>query len=200
MEQSTKTPSAEELLRKIQELEKRQSQLKQKISKLMLSGNLKEPEPLAMKLTEAQYFNIMQSLGQALHIYDIDFRIIFWSRGAENLYGFTPDEVYGKTPTELLVEPKDASLCDDLLERSLKGETWTGEFPIKNKKGERFVVIATNTPFRDEIRGIIGGLCISSDSRPYHARKPAKPGFDSPQPLQISIASKISNLVSISYN
>lgn len=78
MEQSTKTPSAEELLRKIQELEKRQSQLKQKISKLMLSGNLKEPEPLAMKLTEAQYFNIMQSLGQALHIYDIDFRIIFW--------------------------------------------------------------------------------------------------------------------------
>ncbi|CAH1454630.1 unnamed protein product [Lactuca virosa] len=196
MEQSTKTPSAEELLRKIQELEKRESQLKQKISKLMLSGNLKEPEPLSMKLTEAQYFNIMQSLGQALHIYDIDFRIIFWSRGAENLYGFTPDEVYGKTPTKLLVEPKDASLCDDLLERSLKGETWTGEFPIKNKKGERFVVIATNTPFRDEIRGIIGGLCISSDSRPYHARKPAKPGFDSPQPLQISIASKISNLAS----
>ncbi|KAI3512373.1 hypothetical protein L1887_19688 [Cichorium endivia] len=138
----------------------------------MLSGNRKEPEPLAMKLTEAQ------------------------NPGAENLYGFTPREAYGKTPTELLVEPKDASLCDDLLERSLKGETWTGEFPIKNKKGERFVVIATNTPFRDESRRILGGLCVSSDSRPYHARKPAKLGFESQQPLQSSFVSKIANLAS----
>ncbi|KAL4589632.1 hypothetical protein LXL04_002540 [Taraxacum kok-saghyz] len=78
MEKSTKMPSTDELLRKIRVLEACQSHLKQKISKPMLSGNRKEPEPLAMKLTEEP-------------------------RCTEDLYGYRPDEAYGKTPTELQV-------------------------------------------------------------------------------------------------
>lgn len=211
MEENTKTPSAEELLRKIQELEKLQSHLKQKISKLMLSGNQKKPEhqwsnssygelklrfmePLDMKLTESQFLNIIQSMDQAVHIYGLNLRIIFWNRAAEKLYGYTSAEAYGKTPTELVVESKDGSLSDYLLERTVNGETWSGEFPIKSKKGERFVIIATNSPFRNENRGLIGGMCVSSASSPYHVRS----HIDSQQPLQTSIASKISNLVSIS--
>ncbi|KAI3512375.1 hypothetical protein L1887_19690 [Cichorium endivia] len=223
MVKSTKPPSAEELLRKIQDLEKRQSHLKQKISKLNLSSNLKKPEhqwsnskyphqaiggpggapelqtiePVAMKLTETQYFNIIQSTSQAIHIFGRDLRIIFWNRAAENLYGFTPAEACGKIVTELVVEPKDASIANYLLERTVNGETWAGEFPITNKRGEKFVVIATNTPYRDETGGLLGGMCISSDSRPYHARKPAKLGFNFQQPLQMSLASKISNLVKL---
>ena len=95
------------------------------------------------------------------------------------------------------MDPKDASLSDYLLERTVKGETWSGEFPIKHKKGERFVIIATNSPVRNEMGGLVGGMCVSSDSSSYHGRKPARLGFDSQQPLQSSIGSKISNLVSI---
>ncbi|KAI3512377.1 hypothetical protein L1887_19692 [Cichorium endivia] len=223
MERTTKTPSVEELLRKIQELEKCQSHLKQKMAKFMLSGNRKKTEhpssnsayphqaiggpggalklrvmePLAMKLTETQYFNIIQSMDQGVHIYGLDLRVIFWNRAAEKLYGYTAAEAYGKTPTELVVEPKDASLSDYLLERTVRGETWSGEFPIKNKKGERFVIIATNSPIRNETIGLLGGMCVSSDASPYRARKPARLGFDSQQPQQTSIASKISNLASM---
>nr|KAJ0225584.1 hypothetical protein LSAT_V11C100017380 [Lactuca sativa] len=198
MEENTKAASAKELLRKIQELETLESHLKQKISKLMLSGNQKKPEhqwsnsayggpdgahklrimePLAMKLTETQFLNIIQN------------------QAAEKLYGYTPVEAYGKTPTELLVDPKDGSLSDYLLERTINGESWSGEFPIRNKKGERFVVMGSNSPFRNEIGGLVGATCVSSASSPYHVKKHARLGFDSQQPQHTSIASKISNLV-----
>lgn len=73
MEKGGKLPSAEELLRRIQELEKRNAHIKQQISKLKVSG-----DPLAMKLTDTQYLNILQSMGQSIFIYDINHRIIFW--------------------------------------------------------------------------------------------------------------------------
>ncbi|KAL4560187.1 hypothetical protein LXL04_032336 [Taraxacum kok-saghyz] len=79
--------------------------------------NLGVMEPLATKLTETQYYNILQSMDQGVHIYDLDLQIIFWNRAAEKLYGYTAAEAYGKTPTELAVDRKYASLSDYLLER-----------------------------------------------------------------------------------
>ncbi|KAI3743641.1 hypothetical protein L1987_61352 [Smallanthus sonchifolius] len=132
MEINKKPPTGEELLRKIQELEARHALLMHQTG------------------TEILYLNILQSMGQAVFIYDLNHRIVFWNRCAENIYGYTAGEVIGRSPTELLAEPKDASLSEMILERTVNGESWCGEFPIKNKCGESFVVICANTPFRDE--------------------------------------------------
>ncbi|KAI3792236.1 hypothetical protein L2E82_06110 [Cichorium intybus] len=162
--------------------------------------------PSAVKLTETQYLNILQSMGQSVHIFDLNGRIIYWNRMAENLYGYSAAEALGKTANELLVEPNDLTLAESILQRTAKGENWSGQFPIKNKMGEKFLVIATNTPFRDEHGNLIGVICVSSDTRPYQEMKPlasisaprriasAKLGLDPQQPLQTAIASKISNL------
>ncbi|XP_076941828.1 serine/threonine-protein kinase 52-like [Bidens hawaiensis] len=185
MEQSHKIPTAEELLKRIQELEVQHAHIKQKISELM-----HQPKPHRRpigdtKLTESHYLNIIRSMGQAVHVFDRKYRIRFWNRVAEDIYGLTAAEVYGKTPTEILVDPKDAVMADYLLERTVSGEAWSGEFPVKNKKGETFVIMCTNTPYRDENGRLIGGICIFTDSRPYRQMH-QKP----------SIASKISNLAS----
>nr|XP_043612092.1 serine/threonine-protein kinase STY46-like [Erigeron canadensis] len=154
-------------------------------------------------LTETQYLNVMHSMGQAIHIFDLKYRIHFWNRSAERIYRLTAAEVFGKTPTEILVDPKDAALANYLLERTVNGESWSGEFPVTNKWGETFVVLCTNTPFRDENERLIGGICISSDSRPFRKMIMTPTGLnprtriDSQQPRpQTSIASKISNLAS----
>lgn len=138
------SPPAEELLRKIQELEAGQAHLKEEMSKLMLSGDTKsehhhhyhhqrshsvspqrsplpaagqprrkggldggasawkkgsvsfrhssplqresrsrEPVnaegPSAANFTNKQYLNILQSMGQSVHIFDLNGRIIYWS-------------------------------------------------------------------------------------------------------------------------
>ncbi|XP_076928869.1 uncharacterized protein LOC143592996 [Bidens hawaiensis] len=164
--------------------------------------------PSAVKLTETQYLNILQSMGQSVHIFDLQGQIIYWNRMAENLYGYTAAEALTKTPLELLVEPNDYPLADTILQQSSKGEHWSGQFPVRNKRGERFVVLATHTPFHDENGKLIGVICVSSDTRPFVEMMPvgnisaprriasAKLGLDPRQPLQTAIASKISDLAS----
>ncbi|KAM0045693.1 putative protein kinase TKL-CTR1-DRK-2 family [Helianthus debilis subsp. tardiflorus] len=164
--------------------------------------------PSAVKLTETQYLNILQSMGQAVHIFDLNGNIIYWNRTAEELYGYTAAEALGRSPNELFVEPDAYHLADAIIQRTIKGEGWSGQFPIRNKRGEKFVIIATNTPFRDENGTLVGVICVSCDTRPYREMKPvgnisaprriasAKLGLDPQQPLQSAIASKISSLAS----
>lgn len=34
--------------------------------------------PAAVKFTDRQYLSILQSMGQAIHIFDLNFRVIYW--------------------------------------------------------------------------------------------------------------------------
>jgi len=118
----------------------------------------------------------------------------------------------------MLVDPRDFGLANDVFNHVKMGESWRGQFPVKNKKGDRFYAVSTNTPFYDEDGSLVGVICVSCDSRPFlESRIPflgaesAEPvsssngrrssisdklGLDSQQPLQVALASRISNLVS----
>ncbi|PQQ20387.1 myosin light chain kinase smooth muscle [Prunus yedoensis var. nudiflora] len=174
--------------------------------------------PSAVNFTDRQYLNILQSIGQSVHIFDLNGHIIYWNKSAENLYGFSAAEALGKSPIELLVEPQDVAVANNIVHRVTKGESWTGQFPVKNKFGERFTAIVTNTPFYDDDGTFIGIISVSSDIRPLQemriplsgAKHPesdssysrsrasvtAKLGLDPQQPLQNAIASKLTNLAS----
>ncbi|XP_071721209.1 uncharacterized protein [Rutidosis leptorrhynchoides] len=130
------------------------------------------------------------------------------NRCAEHDFGYTSAECIGRTPTELLVEPESAHISYNITERTVKGESWYGSFPIKKKSGESFLAVCANTPYRDASNRLIGAMSISSDTRPYQVMKvgptvtqpmrtaSARFGFDHQQPSQSSFASKISNLAS----
>ncbi|XP_015061320.1 probable serine/threonine-protein kinase DDB_G0272254 isoform X1 [Solanum pennellii] len=271
------TPPAEELLKKIQELEAGHAQLKHEMSKLMMcddhrtqrqrshsispqrppriragggfdggsaavwkrgSISFRHSSPLqressskgegdgsgiggggpaAVKFTDRQYLNILQSMGQAVHILDLNGQIIYWNRTAEKLYGYSAAEALGNDLIELLTDVRDHDAANNIVHRVIRGESWTGQFPVKNKQGERFLVVATDTPFYDDDGTLLGVICISSDMRPFQesglmsmgvkqleadtrfrARTltSSKLGLDPQQPLQAAIASKISNLAS----
>ncbi|PSR97894.1 Serine/threonine-protein kinase [Actinidia chinensis var. chinensis] len=275
-------PQAEELLKKIQELESGHAHLKQAMSKLMDSSDQKpdrhqrshsvSPQrsdappqrrrsgggdgaaamlkkgsasfrnssplqresrsgdtlnssasgggfgPAAFKFTDKPYLNILQSMGQSVHMLDLNSRIIYWNRTAEHLYGYSAAEVLGQVAIELLTDPRDYAVANNIVQRVTMGESWIGQFPVKNKRGDRFLVIATNTPFYDDDGTLVGVICVSGDSRPFQLMKDTlsgtknsesdlsfnrprsiastKLGRDPQQPLQAAIASKISNLAS----
>ncbi|CAI0466968.1 unnamed protein product [Linum tenue] len=176
--------------------------------------------PSAIKFTDKQYLNILQSMGQSVHIFEPSGRLIYWNRSAENLFGWTAAEALGQDNIDLLVDPRDGKIAQTIIDRNGLGESWTGQFPVKNKRGDRFTIAATNTPFYDDNGDLIGIICVSSDSRPFKeafvdlsgqksleadssssrvfgrssSSVSAKLGLDSQQPLQAAIASKISNL------
>ncbi|KAL6193635.1 hypothetical protein ACLB2K_034719 [Fragaria x ananassa] len=174
--------------------------------------------PSAVNFTDRQYLNILQSIGQSVHIFDPHGRIIYWNKTAEALYGYSAAEALGHNPIELLADPQDYVVGHNIIDRVTKGESWTGQFPVKNKKGERFLATVTNTPFYDDDGTFIGVIAVSSDSRSFQemrvplsgvthpepdssfsrtkATVTTKLGLDPQQPLQTAIASKITNLAS----
>ncbi|XP_051127168.1 uncharacterized protein LOC127248715 [Andrographis paniculata] len=171
--------------------------------------------PAAVNLTDKQYLNILQSMGQAVHIFDLNCRIFYWNRSAEHLYGYSAAEALERDAIQLLIDSQDYSVANNIIHRVIMGESWTGQIPVKNKNGEKFLAVATNTPFYDDDGTLVGIICVSSDSRPFLGEKalvpepdndprPSRPrsianaklGLDPQQPLQVAIASKISNLAS----
>ncbi|KAL3648566.1 hypothetical protein CASFOL_004969 [Castilleja foliolosa] len=261
---------AEELLKKIHELELGHAHLKQEMSKLMISStaemvaadrqqrqrsqsispqraprwradvvawkkgsmSFRHASPLqresrdsggwrggigGFKFTDKQYLNILQSMGQSVHIFDLNCRIIYWNKTAENLYGYSASEALGQDGIELLTDPRDFGVANNIVRRVTSGESWTGQFPVRNKRGERLIAIATNTPFYDDDGTLVGIICVSNDSKPFQEAKSisvskesendlglsrnrsiasAPLGLDPEQPLQAALASKISNLAS----
>ncbi|KAL1190946.1 putative serine/threonine-protein kinase SIS8 [Cardamine amara subsp. amara] len=275
MEKKTPTPPAEELLKKIRELEENQEHLKREMSKLKVSAEIKQRSHSASpqrpvrrnsggdgtpmwrksgaasfrhasslrkeshaksgggegqspgKFTDKQYLNILQSMAQAVHVFDLNGQIIFWNSMAEKLYGFSAAEALGKDPIDILVDGQDASVAENITRRCSSGESWTGEFPVKNKSGERFSVVTTMSPSYDDDGSLMGITCITNDSA--HFQDPRVPrgrqegetsfsrvtstvasklgldskeavvsklGLASQQPIQVAIASKISDLAS----
>uniref|UniRef100_A0A0E0FD95 Protein kinase domain-containing protein n=1 Tax=Oryza meridionalis TaxID=40149 RepID=A0A0E0FD95_9ORYZ len=176
-------------------------------------------------LTEKQYTRVLQSLGQSVHILDLEGKIIYWNRSAEKLYGYPASEALGQDGLMLLIDSCDINVVNDIFRRISLGESWTGKFPVKNRAGDRFSAAATNTPFYDEDGSLVGIVCVSSDLRtmeeiisgPSICARPhpessrtyceascsnsnrkasllSRSPFDSQQPLQSTIASKITNL------
>lgn len=117
------------------------------------------------RLPERQYSRVLQSMGQSVHILDLDGRIIYWNQSAENLFGYPASEALGQDALMLLVDSHDHNAVNNIFQRISMGESWTGKFPVKNKQGHRFSAVATNTPFYDEDGSLMGFICVSSDSR-----------------------------------
>lgn len=138
---------------------------------------------------------------------------------AEKLYGYSAAEALGENPIDILADNRDAACAMNIARRCVRGESWTGEFPVKTKSGERFSAVTTCSPFYDDAGTLIGVICITSktehymnprislaklkgqegetSSHPARNSFSSKLGLDSEQPIQAAISSKISNLVSL---
>ncbi|KAK8585889.1 hypothetical protein V6N13_050859 [Hibiscus sabdariffa] len=182
-------------------------------------GKPRNSRPAAANLTNSQYLNILESMGQSVYLYDLSGRIIFWNRHSEILHGYSAAEVLGENILKLMVSSRDLGVAYTIIRRVSIGESWTGIFPVRQKSGAMESVVATITPFYDDNGSLIGITSVSSDSRPFRERKfsfsaarqpeadssvfsrsknavSVKLGLEPQEPLQTSIASKISNLVS----
>ncbi|XP_050372569.1 uncharacterized protein LOC126790398 [Argentina anserina] len=220
------TPLAEvELFEKIQKLEEDTPNSCMKCpSSTVPAGSLPKTSgagrlPPSFKLGDRQYLNVLQSVGQSVHVMDRSGLIIYWNTSAEDLFGYSTEEALGEFPMKLLVDTRDYGLAYNIIHGVSQGDIWTGQFTVRKKSGERFTVIATNSPFYDDAGSIIGIVCTCTDSScfydmrvPMSAEKQAqqdlsfsshgasvttKLGIDPQQPFGKAVSSKLTNLVSL---
>ncbi|MCA1838576.1 MAG: PAS domain-containing protein, partial [Actinobacteria bacterium] len=93
---------------------------------------------------------LLDAVGQALIATDPQGKIIYWNRAAQRLYGWSEEEVMGRsimeiTPSEDLVER-----AEEIMSELRAGRSWSGEFEVRRKDRSSFPAMITNTPVHDE--------------------------------------------------
>jgi len=94
---------------------------------------------------------------------DLDDRILYWNKGAENLYGWTAGEATGKKTFELLYSEDKVTGGKEALRHVLEEGEWRGELHQKTKEGEPIIVEARWTLIRNDRGQPSGILSVKTD-------------------------------------
>jgi PAS domain S-box-containing protein len=92
---------------------------------------------------------LLDVVTNAILVKDIHNRILYWNKGAENIYGWQAHEVYSQKSSRLLHKELNSEQDDALLSVINTGN-WQGELHQITKKGKEIVVESRWTLLRDE--------------------------------------------------
>ncbi len=107
--------------------------------------------------------SIIDSSEDAIIGKDLNGIITSWNKGAERIYGYTPEEVVGKH-ISILAPDDRADEIPAILRRIARGESTEHYQSVRvAKDGRRLDVSITVSPLRDSNGGIIGASAIARD-------------------------------------
>jgi len=94
---------------------------------------------------------------------DLEGIVTYWNHHAETLYGWSRDEVMGRSIGELLIPDDQLDLAGAIMSRVGEGHSWEGEMRLNRKDGTTLLAFITDSPIIDAERGLLGVVGISSD-------------------------------------
>ena len=87
--------------------------------------------------------------------------VTYWNSAAERLYGWSATEAMGQAIIDLLVDPADLVIANDIVASAAAGSGWEGRFPVRRKDGTTFVINAVDEALVDAEGKTIGIIGIS---------------------------------------
>jgi PAS domain S-box-containing protein len=110
-----------------------------------------------------QLVAIVESSDEAIYSNDLNDVIMSWNRGAEKLFGYSAEEVIGKS-IMILIPPDRADEETRVLESIRRGEKIDHYETVRRRKDGALVEISlTVSPLRDKEGAVIGGSKIARD-------------------------------------
>jgi len=114
--------------------------------------------------------SVIAKAGDAISVVDLEGKILYWNEGAERIYGYGQEEVFGKRLFEFLypqdekLRKEEEKLFDSLMARVKKGEVVPNvEAKRRAKDGREIITSMTISPLRDFEEKIIGATRICRD-------------------------------------
>jgi len=122
-----------------------------------LQGKIVGVSKIAREITErktterqlAEQARLLDLTNDAIFISDMRKRIIFWNRGAKELYGYSAEEALGKVAQELLCTEFPESI-ERIRKKLVRDHRWSGELVHRCKDGSKVVVMSRWSLDRDE--------------------------------------------------
>ena len=116
----------------------------------------------AVKISEQA--SLLDRAQDAIMVRNLDRTIRYWNRGAERMYGWTAEEVLGKTMDDRMYRSPQV-LEHAMAEALANGGDWSSELEHLARDGSVVLVEARWTAVRDEAGQIDGVLAINTDIR-----------------------------------
>jgi PAS domain S-box-containing protein len=98
----------------------------------------------------------------AILVRDRENKILFWNKGAEQMYGWKADDVLGKNANNLLYKETSSQL-EVALKTVLEIGEWQGELHQVTKDGKKIIVESCWTLVRDEVKQPKSILTVNTD-------------------------------------
>lgn len=105
---------------------------------------------------------IVESSSDAIFSKSMDDAIITWNKGAEKMYGYSPDEIIGK-PFSTLIAREDADRISGFFGRDLSKDDKNYEVMCIKKDGSKIFVSLAKSLIEDSSSNIIGTSIIARD-------------------------------------
>jgi PAS domain S-box-containing protein len=131
---STRKMNAEHEQRRRSEVEIRE--LNAGLERRVIERTATLAQQAALLAEQAALLDLAQD---AIVVREIDGRILFWNRGAEAMYGWRREEVFGRDSFELL-QKEFAEPIEEIQSRLLNQGFWSGQTVQQKRDGTRIVV------------------------------------------------------------
>ncbi|MGZ8829179.1 MAG: PAS domain S-box protein, partial [Thermoanaerobaculia bacterium] len=106
---------------------------------------------------------LLEYVRQAVIATDLEGRVTYWNRVAEELYEWTPSEAAGKNIIDLIAAPQMRERASEVIDRLKLGATWSGEFQVTSRHGRVFTASISNSPIISADGRLVGIIGLSSD-------------------------------------
>ena len=106
---------------------------------------------------------LLDAVGEAMIALDMEGRVLYWNRAAEEMYGWSSEEVMGRKLREVVIPKNLRERAEDIAAQLREGRTWTGEFAVQRKDGTTFLVEGTDTPVFGEDGDFVGVIGVLRD-------------------------------------
>ena len=106
---------------------------------------------------------LLGAVGEAVIALDTEGRVLYWNRAAEEMYGWSSEEITGRRLREMVVPENLQGRADEIAVQLREGRSWAGEFEVRRRDGSTFPVEGTDTPVFGEDGHLIGVIGVLKD-------------------------------------
>jgi diguanylate cyclase (GGDEF)-like protein/PAS domain S-box-containing protein len=125
---------------------------------------LREVHLLASKEEELHFqAMLLEAVGQSVVATDLEGKVLYWNRAAEEIYGWSSEEALGRSLRDLTVCEESLEKVEEVGSVLRAGRAWSGETLLRRKDGSHVPVLGTASPLFDDRGSLVGMIGVSTD-------------------------------------
>lgn len=106
---------------------------------------------------------VLDCLANAIVVWDVHGTVLAWNSSAEQLYGWSAEEVLGRHVGDVLILPDELDAAYEIALSVEAGESWSGDITIVRADATPVRIHSVLRPLRDEHGEIVGSIGAADD-------------------------------------